>query len=330
MATKLRGFGGFFGYIRRRRQDSHGKRQIMGTTDIRNLAAAALMLALAAPAALISTAPTALAGDLAAAAGRVGAQLPDAGRRAVPCPPQTGRTMVALLLGQSNAANHGETRSASRRGVVSLFDGVCFVAADPLPGATGDGGGPWPALGDALLDSGAFDRVVLVPAAVNGAQVARWAPGGDLSPWLEATVASARGVYRFTHVFWVQGESDLLLDVDAAAYQAGVRGVVDHLRRLGVAAPLHMTVTSGFCGRPRGQPPAPDNPVRRAQQALIAAGDGICGGPDTDTLLAAPGDRFDGCHMSRQGADKLAAAWTALLSRPVAAIKNTEFACPQP
>src|SRR4051812_7416200 len=48
-------------------------------------------------------------------------------------------TFVFLVLGQSNAANHGETRHRAD-GNVFAFDGKLYEAEDPLPGATGDGG----------------------------------------------------------------------------------------------------------------------------------------------------------------------------------------------
>lgn len=271
---------------------------------------------------------------MAEAAAKAGARVPDPAQAVVPCPPQTGRTMVALLLGQSNAANHSDRRNAAGPSVVSLFDGKCRAAADPLPGGSGDGGSLWPLLGEKLTRSGAFDRVVLVPAAINGAGIARWAPGGDLASWLAATVASLQGLYRVTHVFWLQGETDLLLETPAAAYQTMFGALRGRLREMGVDAPVHLTVSSGFCGRPKmGVPAPPGNPVATAQRALIAAGRGTCGGPDTDALLSAPGDRHDGCHMSGQGADKLAAAWAGMLTAPPRKTdlqKEVKFACPRP
>src|SRR6187402_2032485 len=60
-------------------------------------------------------------------------------RPAVPCPPQTERTAVLLVLGQSNAANYAGQRYRSNFGtrIVNFFDGQCFVAASPLLGSTG-------------------------------------------------------------------------------------------------------------------------------------------------------------------------------------------------
>ena len=90
---------------------------------------------------------------------------------------------VFLITGQSNAVNHGERGFAAQRDVfnINLFDGELYLAADPLLGATGDGGSPWCLLGDRLIAAGFAPWVCLCPIAVGGASVAEWGPGGT---WL--------------------------------------------------------------------------------------------------------------------------------------------------
>src|SRR5947199_7420378 len=46
------------------------------------------------------------------------------------CPPQTDRTAVLLVMGQSNAGNHAGQRFRSEHGetIVNFFDGRCYVA----------------------------------------------------------------------------------------------------------------------------------------------------------------------------------------------------------
>ena len=62
----------------------------------------------------------------------------------VACPGARGSQPPTLLLvlGQSNAGNHGETRSDSTFGVL-LAEGRCYRMADPLAGGTGSGGSIW-------------------------------------------------------------------------------------------------------------------------------------------------------------------------------------------
>src|SRR3954468_18534760 len=131
----------------------------------------------------------------------VGRLASDDEKKAVACPQQTDRTAVLLLMGQSNAGNHGGQRFRSEHGdtVVNFFDGRCYVAASPLLGSDGTGGEYWTQLGNLLRDSGSFEQVVLAPASISGSEVSRWAPGGDLNGTMIDTVSQLqqRG-YRVT------------------------------------------------------------------------------------------------------------------------------------
>jgi len=104
----------------------------------------------------------------------------DAEKPMVACPKQTDRTAVLLVLGQSNAANYGGQRFASKHGdkIVNFFDGQCYVAASPLLGSSGTKGEYWTQLGNHLIESGKFDTVVIAPMAYSGSAVKRWARGG--------------------------------------------------------------------------------------------------------------------------------------------------------
>src|SRR5271170_3060469 len=90
-----------------------------------------------------------------------------------PCDPTAGKTAIVVVGGQSNAANYGNTRYTARE-AVDNFDpstGKCFGAADPLLGADGAGGNFATRLGDILIQAGRYDRVILVPIAVQGASL---------------------------------------------------------------------------------------------------------------------------------------------------------------
>jgi hypothetical protein len=65
----------------------------------------------------------------------------------------SGRIMVALVFGQSNSANSGETPYKSRQGVYNFYKGKLYRAQDPLLGATGDGGSVWTRLGNNWVTS---------------------------------------------------------------------------------------------------------------------------------------------------------------------------------
>ena len=53
------------------------------------------------------------------------------------------RPLVVLVIGQSNAANHGVLAQGAAQPVVLVAEGQCILAVDPLPGGTGRGASIW-------------------------------------------------------------------------------------------------------------------------------------------------------------------------------------------
>src|SRR5262245_29787023 len=126
-----------------------------------------------------------------------------AGSDVVVCPQQDDRTAVFLLVGQSNAGNHGGQRTLSRYGprVLNLFDKRCYVAASPLLGSSGSWGEYWTETANLLIQSRRFETIVLVPAAVSNTAVARWARDGDLRKMLSDTLDGVATAHlTVTHV----------------------------------------------------------------------------------------------------------------------------------
>jgi len=246
---------------------------------------------------------------------RAGRLLDYPGKIEVRCPDQDPGTAVILIAGQSNAANSGAKRHTTRYPdrVLNFVAGRCFVAASPLLGSNGFAGEYWTPLGDQLIESGAFDRVILAPVAVGGSRVAQWASGGDLNATMKPLVAALVSRYRVTHVLWHQGESDLMLRTDVDAYRRAFLSFAASLRVLGVDAPIYVSKATR-CG-PGWKTP---NPVRTAQQELVDTQPGLKSGVDTDLLLEAQ-DRYDDCHFAESGEMKAAKAWAELLLPPAKA-----------
>jgi hypothetical protein len=239
-------------------------------------------------------------------------------KKAVACPQQTDRTAVLLLIGQSNAGNHAGQRYRSEHGdtVVNFFDGQCYVAASPLLGSDGTSGEYWTELGNLLLDRGSFDRVVLAPTAISGSEVSRWALGGDLNAAMIDTVSDLRrSGYRVTHVLWVQGEVDYVKRTNENDYRDRFVSLVSSLRSHGVAAPVYVAIATKCLGNSNGGTRfhSADNPVARAQLALPDPGANLRSGVNSDALLD-DWDRYDDCHFSASGEQKVAKAWADLLS----------------
>ncbi|RWY65568.1 hypothetical protein EHI46_30010 [Rhizobium leguminosarum] len=241
----------------------------------------------------------------------------DESKTLVACPPQTDRTAVLLILGQSNAANYGGQRHRSNYGarVVNAFDKRCFIAASPLLGSTNTRGEYWTLLGNNLIASGQNDNVILAPLAYSGSEVARWAAGGDFNPVLVDTVKQLQGSgYRITNVLWVQGEADLVMGTTAKAYQERFMSMVDTLRQHGVEAPVYISIASKCLEPSNGgfKEHIPDNAIVRAQLALSKSSHGIREGVNSDALLDGD-DRYDDCHFGGTGGEKAARAWLNLL-----------------
>jgi len=247
---------------------------------------------------------------------RFGRIVLDREKAAVPCPPQTERTAVILAMGQSNAANHAGQGFASRHGakIVNFFDGACYVAASPLLGATGVQGEYWTETANGLIDSGAYDAVVLSVVAVGGVPVARFAKDGDLNPLVAAAAADfARGGYRVTHALWVQGESDARDETSAEEYRARFRSVVATLRARQPDPRLEVFVGVATKCLPF-RPHDPQLPVAIELRRLGASGEGLRAGVDTDVLLGEL-DRYDQCHFAGSGAEKAARAWAEIIAK---------------
>ncbi len=246
---------------------------------------------------------------------RAGRLLEYPGKIEVRCPDQGPGTAVILIAGQSNAANSGAERHTTRYPdrVLNFVAGRCFVAASPLLGSNGFAGEYWTPLADQLIESGAFDRVILAPVAVGGSRVAQWASGGELNATMKPLVAALVLRYRVTHVLWHQGESDFMLRTSADAYRKAFLSFAASLRSQGVEAPIYVSKATR-CG-PGWKIP---NPVRTAQQQLADTRSGLKSGVDTDLLLESE-DRCDDCHFSESGEMKAAKAWAELLLPPARA-----------
>jgi hypothetical protein len=217
------------------------------------------------------------------------------------------KTMVALVFGQSNAANYGETRRTADARVRVLAGGRLLPAADPLPGANGGAGSVWTRLGDQLIAQGLYDRVIFVPAAVGGTEIAEWVP--EVEKHFKLVEKAIEGAHasglKFTHLLWHQGESDAYIRTDPTAYRLRFMSMLKRIRELGVDAPVYVSVATR-CG------PYPENAdIRWVQRDMVNHDLGIYQGPDTDMLGAE--FRHDGCHFSTRGLEEAARLWVGYL-----------------
>lgn len=220
--------------------------------------------------------------------------------------------LVILLLGQSNAANHGQTRGDPVANVFSFHDGHCYRAADPLPGATGDGGSVWMRLAPHLLRPGQVDAVLLAPLAVNSTSISQWNAHPLLLEGLQRMVGQlTHAGFHASMVLWHQGEAESFKGTSGDAYREGFAQMLQRLRQLGVDATVWVALATRCQARS-------NTAVHAAQAELPRLHAGTRAGPDLDRLFD-PYHRYDGCHFSTPGLEAAALAWRSAIAEGLAA-----------
>ena len=222
-----------------------------------------------------------------------------------------GTPLVLLVLGQSNAANHGgvllEGGSAGEAEVTLLAEGHCLRARDPLPGGTGRGGSIWSRLERALQARGLRQPVVLSLLAVDASSIDEWTRG-PLKRRLSDQLAMLRqNGLPPAMVLWQQGEADARIGTSQEAYVHGLLALDAALKRAGLDIPLLLAKST----RCRSGPSAP---IRAAIDAALESPSRFKPGPDTDDLSGSE-HRSDGCHFTAQGLDAAADRWAESIVR---------------
>jgi hypothetical protein len=239
--------------------------------------------------------------------------IPDAtGKLGVPCRPLFAKNTVVVLLGQSNAANFCGGKYTAQHAVTnfSLYDGKCYRAADPLVGASGDGGNFATRLGDVLISRRIAKRVVLAPIAMGNTRIEDWVPGGTFHRRILVLIRrldEAKLTPDF--ILWQQGEGNKADDDPGGSrYRSHLTSVVRTFRDYGVTAPFLIALCT-LCGDPHTNA---EN-VRAGQLSSVTRVLNTFLGPDTDQIGYE--DRFDGCHMSETGAQRQAEMWADAIAK---------------
>lgn len=207
--------------------------------------------------------------------------------------------MSILVLGQSNAANHGAERHDGTPSSYVFRESRCFAARDPLPGGTGSGGSIWSRFGP-MLSRAAGDRPVMFTVhAVEATTIEDWTSNAAMTAHLARVLeemSSAGFAPQF--VFWQQGEADALAQTPTSEYRRRLLALVTGLRDRNVNAPFVLALSTR-CGD------ADRRPIRQAIASVIGTS-GILGGPDTDGIGP---DLREGCHFTAAGLQRAAELW---------------------
>jgi hypothetical protein len=264
------------------------------------------------------------------------------GRVPVACSVAGSRDLVLVPFGQSNAANELGDPYAPGPNVLNFnfADGRCYHAQDPLLGATMREpphiGSIWSILGDLLLETGRWDRIIVAPVAVSGSFLEDWIPGHKNFRRLETVLAGLdQGHLKPDSFLWIQGEAEAFFLPDGPRYQALFRQMAARIHELS-PAPIYIAVET-TC-RKMAHPLPTLDPAERvrqlagqmvienAQRALVDEKLGLLAGPNLDLLSTA--DRWDSCHLNAFAQRTAAELWRYYLLTPDAAARAQPFAPP--
>lgn len=225
-----------------------------------------------------------------------------------------GRRITIVAAGPSNAANQSETRfRPTVQGFYNFnfLDGKCYLAADPMLGATGERGSVWSRVGELLIEDETFDTVVIATVAVGGTAVHRWTPGNDHFPRMEMALRRLREAgLEADVVAWAQGESDGLRGTERAAYVGSFVAMVGGVRAAGFDVAFLVGRSTGH-GRGCGNH-AHGAEIRAALAELVSPAHRIFEGADTDVLQNRR-FRFDGCHFTDIGLLAAGQLWASAI-----------------
>lgn len=243
--------------------------------------------------------------------GRLEQRVPFPSAGVEPCPTSSARRLVILVLGQSNAGNHGAeeqpTPSVASPAVMVSNGRACVLSRDPLPGATGRHRSLWTEVASSLRARSYQREIVFMPLAVDATTIDEWTRSSSrLHAALEQLLADsvAAGVQPDI-VLWQQGEADAQRGTTTTAYAQGLQRLVSIIRGAGVDAPI-VAALSTRCGRS-----GPSAEIRSAVAGVAATRSGIRIGPDTDALDESM--RNHGCHFRVRGLRAAADLWASVL-----------------
>jgi sialate O-acetylesterase len=247
---------------------------------------------------------------------------------------------VFVVAGQSNSANHGESRLAATNPLVVSMSSVdrWQPCADPQPGASGGGGSFLPPLGDQLASEFKVP-IAFVACGVGATSVREWLPTGvrfPNPPTIVGNVLSVSGngyesngsIYqRFTDrlkplgkngfraVLWHQGESDAnqadpSRTLRGQQYRLGLETLIRTSRQtIGWQAPWFVAQASYHVP---GDEFSPE--IRLAQRQVWEGGIAL-EGPDSDSLTGTLRERNGaGVHFSTEGLAQHANRWKEKIS----------------
>jgi hypothetical protein len=202
--------------------------------------------------------------------------------------PDVNDAYVIIGFGQSNSANHGGHRFvATKKKIYNFFNGRCYVASDPLLGATGRGGSVWIPLAEQLPSN----RIVYATFGVGGTKLSQWLSDDSFIALFRQNVLELKKFYPDPDLaIWIQGESDK--DTPKAVYEDLLRNWIGELRKELPTTRIAISGTS-YCN-------GSGNKEITGVQEKLSDELGLTYLGATDRLTESS-HRYDDCHFSERG-----------------------------
>ncbi len=202
------------------------------------------------------------------------------------------------LIGNSNGSVRWDQRT--NRNVYEHWGTRCYKASEPIYGGADVHRSFIFRLAD-LISRGTNKDVVINLAAVGGADISRFAPGGDVHRIVMEQLRNAQSVgLGPSFILWEHGQANV--ESDQQQYKAAVETLFREIRGLGISSPIFIAQDTMLSWQ--------NYPKMRETQQQLASEPGNALGPNIDFIRF----RMDGTHMDDEGVDTQAAMWFQVIA----------------
>ncbi len=225
-------------------------------------------------------------------------------KRKIPHPVNiSDKTMVLLVVGNSNAANYCQSSEVSAGNVYNIYQADYYYARDPLLGADGSMGSIWTPLSDQVLKEELYESVAIANVSRGSSTIVDWTEQGKYRAILDKQLRALDKLKIAAKycVIWF-GENENLLGLSPELVRTAYIELINKLKSHMPQSKIFI-VTSSY-HRGKQYIVGVNEAIREAQISMVDERQGIYGGIDTDSLILAE-DRYDGLHYSQIGVSKI-------------------------
>lgn len=210
--------------------------------------------------------------------------------------PKKNDAYVIIGFGQSNSANSsGHRFENNKTSILNFFNGKCYLANDPMLGATGNHGSVWIPLAKHLDIKN--KSIVFATFGVGGTHVKSWLDKYHLLPFYKKNIKDLKTHYPNPDAaVWIQGERDAT--TPSELFKKQLKEWINIIQQDLPSTIIYITGTS-YC---KG---VSNSKILEIQKNIAEnLTNGVYVG-STDNLNQTK-YRYDDCHFSEQGTEELA------------------------